>query len=398
MKKTTVHLLSAAITLSLSSAATAAAFQLLEQNASGLGVAYAGSAAVAENASTVFFNPAGLAQLSGIQLSAGVTGVGPSYRFQNQGSSGPLLGNGNGGDAGGWHAVPNLYLAGRVSPDISLGLGISSPFGLATSYDADWVGRTQAIKSEIRTVNVNPSLAYRVNERWSLGVGINYQTLNAEMTSYTPAGLYRVKGDDAAWGWNAGVLLNLSPAMRLGLSYRSAVDYRLSGSRSIGANSQAATADIKLPDSMVFSVWQQLSDRWEAMGDISYTRWSTLDKLQIVGAFGTDVEPFNYKNAWRVAWGAAYKANDAVKLKFGLAYDRTPVQENSRSARVPDNDRMWFSLGGQWAPRNYGVFDIGYSYLYVRNPGIEQSKLGTSLRGDYDAGAHLLGVQYSVGF
>lgn len=398
MKKTTVHLLSAAITLSLSSAATAAAFQLLEQNASGLGVAYAGSAAVAENASTVFFNPAGLAQLSGIQLSAGVTGVGPSYRFQNQGSSGPLLGNGNGGDAGGWHAVPNLYLAGRVSPDISLGLGISSPFGLATSYDADWVGRTQAIKSEIRTVNVNPSLAYRVNERWSLGVGINYQTLNAEMTSYTPAGLYRVKGDDAAWGWNAGVLLNLSPAMRLGLSYRSAVDYRLSGSRSIGANSQAATADIKLPDSMVFSVWQQLSDRWEAMGDISYTRWSTLDKLQIVGGFGTDVEPFNYKNAWRVAWGAAYKANDAVKLKFGLAYDRTPVQENSRSARVPDNDRMWFSLGGQWAPRNYGVFDIGYSYLYVRNPGIEQSKLGTSLRGDYDAGAHLLGVQYSVGF
>ena len=398
MKKTTVHLLSAAITLSLSSAATAAAFQLLEQNASGLGVAYAGSAAVAENASTVFFNPAGLAQLSGIQLSAGVTGVGPSYRFQNQGSSGALLGNGNGGDAGGWHAVPNLYLAGRVSPDISLGLGISSPFGLATSYDADWVGRTQAIKSEIRTVNVNPSLAYRVNERWSLGVGINYQTLNAEMTSYTPAGLYRVKGDDAAWGWNAGVLLNLSPAMRLGLSYRSAVDYRLSGSRSIGANSQAATADIKLPDSMVFSVWQQLSDRWEAMGDISYTRWSTLDKLQIVGAFGTDVEPFNYKNAWRVAWGAAYKANDAVKLKFGLAYDRTPVQENSRSARVPDNDRMWFSLGGQWAPRNYGVFDIGYSYLYVRNPGIEQSKLGTSLRGDYDAGAHLLGVQYSVGF
>lgn len=398
MKKTTVHLLSAAITLSLSSAATAAAFQLLEQNASGLGVAYAGSAAVAENASTVFFNPAGLAQLSGIQLSAGVTGVGPSYRFQNQGSSGALLGNGNGGDAGGWHAVPNLYLAGRVSPDISLGLGISSPFGLATSYDADWVGRTQAIKSEIRTVNVNPSLAYRVNERWSLGVGINYQTLNAEMTSYTPAGLYRVKGDDAAWGWNAGVLLNLSPAMRLGLSYRSAVDYRLSGSRSIGANSQAATADIKLPDSMVFSVWQQLSDRWEAMGDLSYTRWSTLDKLQIVGAFGTDVEPFNYKNAWRVAWGAAYKANDAVKLKFGLAYDRTPVQENSRSARVPDNDRMWFSLGGQWAPRNYGVFDIGYSYLYVRNPGIEQSKLGTSLRGDYDAGAHLLGVQYSVGF
>lgn len=398
MKKITVPIISAAITLAFSSAASAAAFQLLEQNASGLGVAYAGSAAVAENASTVFYNPAGLAQLSGIQLSVGMTGVGPSYRFQNQGSGGTLLGSGEGGNAGGWHAIPNLYVAGRAGSDVSLGLGISSPFGLATEYDAGWLGRTQAIKSEIRTINVNPSLAYRINDRLSLGIGLNYQTLNAEMTSYTPSGLYRVKGDDSAWGWNAGALLTLSPAMRLGLSYRSSVDYRLNGTRAVGTNSQSATADIKLPDSLTFSVWQQLSDRWEAMGDLSYTRWSSLDKLQIVGAFGTDIEPFNYKNAWRVAWGGAYKANDAVKLKFGLAYDRTPVQDASRSARVPDNDRLWFSLGGQWASRNYGIFDIGYTYLYVRNPSIEQNKLGTTLRGDYEAGAHLLGVQYSVGF
>lgn len=398
MKTMTMRSLPALLALAFSSAASAAAFQLWEQNASGLGVAYAGSAAVADNAGTVFFNPAGLTQLSGIQLSAGVAGVRPSYRFANQGSSGALLGSGNGGDAGSWAAVPNVYLAARLAPDWSLGLGISVPFGLATEYDANWLGRTQAIKSEIRTVNYNPSLAYRVNESVSLGLGINYQTIDAEMSSYTPAGVYRVKGDDAAWGWNAGALFTLSPAMRLGVSYRSAIDYRLSGTRSLGASSTAATADIKLPDTFILSVWQQVSDRWEAMGDWSYTRWSTIDKLQIRSNFGTEVEPFNYGNSWRIAWGAAYKATDAVKLKFGIAYDRTPVQDGFRTARVPDNDRLWLSLGGRWNGGIYGVVDLGYSYLYARDPGIEQNKLGTTLRGEYDASAHILGIQYSVGF
>lgn len=398
MKTMTMRSLPALLALAFSSAASAAAFQLWEQNASGLGLAYAGSAAIADNAGTVFFNPAGLTQLSGIQLSAGIAGVRPSYRFANQGSTGGLLGSGNGGDAGGWGGVPNVYLAARLAPNWSLGLGISVPFGLATEYDANWLGRAQAIKSEIRTVNYNPSLAYRLNDTVSLGLGINYQTIDAEMTSYTPAGLYRVKGDDAAWGWNAGALFTLSPAMRLGLSYRSAIDYRLSGTRSLGASSAAATADVKLPDTFILSVWQQVSDRWEAMGDWSYTRWSTIDKLQIRGSFGTDVEPFNYGNSWRIAWGAAYKANDAVKLKFGIAYDRTPVQDGFRTARVPDNDRLWLSLGGRWNAGAYGVVDLGYSYLYARDPGIEQSKLGTTLRGKYDASAHVLGIQYSVGF
>ena len=384
--------------LALAGNVQAAGFQLLEQNASGLGNAYAGSAAVAENASTIFYNPAGMSLLNGTQLSLGLSGVGPSYRFRNDASSGALLGSGDGGNAGGWHAVPNFYLASRLSERVSLGMGVSSPFGLATEYDNKWLGRVQAIKSEIRTVNYNPSLSYRLNDKVALGFGINYQTISAEMTSFTPLGLYRVKGDDHAWGWNAGALFTLSPSMRLGLSYRSTMDYRLSGTRSLGASSLPATADIKLPDTFTISVWQQLSDRWEAMGDLSYTRWNTLDKLAIRGSFGTDIEPFNYKNAWRLAWGAAYKLNDQGKVKFGLAYDRTPVQDASRSARVPDNNRYWLSLGGQWNAGAYGTFDLGYSYLYVPDPGIAQSKLGTTLRGDYEASAHILGLQYSVGY
>ncbi|MDP3540243.1 MAG: outer membrane protein transport protein [Azonexus sp.] len=398
MKKMTLRILPAMLLAAFSGAASAAAFQLWEQNASGLGTAYAGSAAVADNASTVFFNPAGMTQLSGFQFSAGVTGVGPSYEFRNEGSSG-LVGNGsNGGNAGGWAAVPNAYMSWQLTPSLFLGLGISAPFGLATEYqDSNWVGARQAVKSEIKTVNYNPSIAYRVNDKVSLGVGLNYQTIDSELTS----SLSRLKGDDAAWGWNAGALFTLSPAMRVGVSYRSTMDYTLEGNATTAVSSTPVRADVKLPDTFILSVWQQVSDRWEAMGDLSYTRWNSIKSLNVInrntGALLTS-ETFNYDSSWRFAWGAAYLANETMKLKFGFAYDRTPVSNVDRSARVPDNDRLWFSLGGQWKAGTLGKIDAGYSYLYVKDPSIDQNRAGTTLRGKYDASAHIVGVQYSVGF
>lgn len=392
MKKLTLRTVPALLLAVFSGAASAAAFQLWEQNASGLGTAYAGSAAVADNASTVFFNPAGMTQLKGMQLSAGVTGIGLSGKFNNQGSTAT---GGNGGDAGGWAAVPNAYLSWQLTPSLFVGFGVSAPFGLSTDYeDQNWVGRFQALKSEIKTINYNPSIAYRVNDKVSLGFGLNYQTIDAELTSTGS----RLTGDDAAWGWNAGALFTLSPAMRVGVSYRSAIDYRLEGS----ANGVLPIkADVKLPDTFILSVWQQVSDRWEAMGDLSYTRWNTVQSLNVINRNNGELltsEPFNYDNAWRFAWGAAYRSSDALKLKFGIAYDRTPVRDTYRSARVPDNDRLWFSLGGQWNAGNSGKVDLGYAYLYLKDPDIAQTKGANTLRGDYDVSVHLVGLQYSVGF
>lgn len=401
MKQMTMRALPALLMAVFSGATSAAAFQLWEQNASGLATAYAGSAAVADNASTVFFNPAGLTQLSGFQLSAGGAGVKPRFEFRNEGSSGLLGSAGNGGDAGAWSVVPNAYFSVQLAPNWFLGFGLSAPFGLSTEYEnSNWIGRYQALKSEIKTVNYNPSIAYKVSDKLALGLGVNYQTIDAEMTSATPLGAYRLKGDDSAWGWNAGALFTLSPAMRVGISYRSALAYTLEGTRSLGANSSAAKADIKLPDTFILSVWQQVSERWEAMGDLSYTHWSTLDKLNIRHAGGTDVEAFNYKDSWRFAWGAAYQASAASKVKFGIAYDRTPTTHNDRSARVPDNDRIWFALGGQYSAGKLGKIDLGYAYLYLKDPRVTQSKLNglSTLRGRYDDSAHVLGVQYSVAF
>lgn len=385
MNKMTLRALPALLLLAFSGAASAAAFQLLEQNASGLGTAYAGSAAVADNASTIYFNPAGMTQLGGYQLSAGLTGVRPSYEYRDQ------AGVKSGGDAGSWGAVPNAYLSGQLTKDLFVGVGVSAPFGLATEYDSAWAGRLIAINSKITTVNLNPSIAYRVNDKVSLGFGLNYQKIDAELTR-TGVDL---KGDDTSWGWNAGALFTLSPAMRVGVSYRSPIKYTLEGTLN---GSLPIRADVKLPDTFILSVWQQVSDRWEAMGDLSYTRWGSLDSLTVVsrnsGAPICAPEVFNYENSWRFAWGAAYKASQSAKVKFGIAFDRTPVRDQYRSPRVPDNNRLWLSLGGQWNTGSYGKVDVGYSYLYVLDPVISQP----GLLGKYDASAHVLGAQYSVGF
>jgi long-chain fatty acid transport protein len=397
MMKNTMRTLPALLLAAFAGGVSASSFQLLEQNASGIGTAFAGSAAEADNASVNFYNPAGLTQLPGMQTSVGVTLIQANYEFTNQGSS--PIGGGNGGNAGGLGVVPNAYFSWQLSPDVFLGFGVSSPFGLATEYDSNtWIGRVQAVKSEIKTINYNPSIAYRINDKVSVGFGLNYQTITAEMTSMAGANLYRVKGDDGSWGWNTGVLFTLSPAMRVGLSYRSAIKHELEGTRSLGAASVDAKAAIKLPDTFTLSVWQQVSDRWEAMGDFSYTNWSTLDKLNIVSSAATDVENFGYKDSWRLAWGAAYKMSDATKLKFGIAYDRTPTSNATRSARVPDNDRIWLSLGGQWALGRNSKVDVGYAYLYVKDPDIHQTKLGVTLNGSYSDSAHILGVQYSAAF
>lgn len=420
MNKMPLRLLPALLLVAFSGTAAAAGFQLWEQNASGLGTSYAGSAAVADNASTIFFNPAGMTQLKGVQVSVGVNAVDASFSFRNQGSygTGPFVsgqmpaGGGNGGDAGGWSAVPNAYLSWQLSPQWSVGLGLSSPFGLSTKYDdTNWIGRFHSLKSEIKTANVNPSVAYKVNDKVSLGFGLDYQRITAEMTSLVPTSptttaLYRVKGDADTWGWNAGALFTLSESMRVGMSYRSGFTHKLEGDRSVGANTISAKADLKLPDTFVMSVWQQISDRWEAMGDLSYTRWSVLNKLNVNYAGGTDIEDFNYRNSWRFAYGAAYKASEAWKVKFGIAYDRTPTTDGDRSARVPDNNRIWLSLGAQWKPSKDAALDIGYAYLYLRDPQINQAKsFGTNgaagtayLQGKYQDSGHVLGVQYSQGF
>src|SRR5574338_986423 len=289
-------LLAGALALGGAGAASAAGFQLLEQNASGIGNAYAGSAAVAENASTIFFNPAGMTQLQAREASVGLAAVRPSYEFSNTGSISGVL-SGDGGDAGGWGYLPNAYLSWALNKDVYVGLGLSAPFGLQTDYDDKWIGAAQAEHFDVMTIDVNPSVAWRVSDKLSLGAGASWQRLEVDyrrrVSIVTPATAGTTAKLDAAsdaGGWNLGALWTVSATTRLGFSYRSKVDHELEGDLKIGGTLAGfgpalttghAKAKVELPDTAIFSVAQKLDNRWEMLGDVSWTGWSSIDKLNI---------------------------------------------------------------------------------------------------------------------
>lgn len=432
MNKTmTPRVIPALIAIAFSGSAAAAGFQLLEQNASGLGNAYAGSAAVADNASTIYFNPAGMTQLQDREVSLGASVISANYQFNNTSSSTgtTLTGNSDGGTVG---VVPNAYMSWRLTKDIYAGLGIGAPFGLATKYDDRWYGAAQSIEFDIQTININPSVAWRANEWLSLGAGVNYQMLKAEYRKAAgtaapfAATTALLNLDGSAWGWNIGALMKITPATKVGLSYRSKVKYDLDGDvafsgtlaqsgATFGATSnRAVTATIELPDTIFLSATHQLNDRIELLGDISWTGWSSIPRVNIVNAQTTgpgavagrnmQVLDTEFRDTWRFAIGANYQLNDAWKLKAGLAYDQTPVKgPTTRLVSLPDNDRTWFSLGAQWKPSKSTTVDVSGAYLLVKDATIDNNQNSAStganrVVGNYDNQAFLFGVQFSMAF
>lgn len=415
-----------------SSYASAAGFQLLEQNASGLGNAYAGSAAVAENASTIFYNPAGMTQLQEHEVSGGLTAVGTSFKFTDNGSKVGTTLKGDGGDGGGWGFIPNGYLSWAVNKDLYLGVGVGAPFGMKTEYGNTWLGAAQAVSFDIKTYNINPSIAYRVNDAVSIGGGLNWQRLSADYIRKVgidpgfSASTMNLNLEGDSWGWNAGALFTLSPATKVGVSYRSSVKYDLSGNINVtgpiapinASGTSGAKADLTLPDIFILSGTHQLNNKWQMLGDVSWTGWSSIPKIDVIRTSGTNAGKIaqtldtDFRDTWRVAVGANYQYSETVKLKFGIAYDQTPVKsEATRLVSLPDNDRTWLSAGAQWTPKKGSTVDVGVTYLYLKDTSTNNNQPATGptpvaaaspsrgrVAGTYNDSAWILGVQYSMAF
>lgn len=440
--KTLPVVLAAAPLLGLSGHAVGAGFQLFEQTASGLGNAYAGSAAVAENAATIFYNPAGMTQLAGTQVSAGTVYIDLNTHFnngasRNPGNPVPLGGGaiptgffnknlGNTGASGGDAAfVPNFYLSTPLTKDLYVGVGLGATFGMRTAWGNTWTGRYMADTTDVKAINLNPSLAWRVNDTVSLGFGVDYQRFNALITSTLNGGaagdgIFHVSGsDDNSWGYNLGALFKLSPDTKVGVSYRSSVKHTLVGQYHIGiaptvaagvygfkATSGTARVNVELPDTFILSGTHQLNERWELLADVSRTGWSKLPELRIQFDNGsTDkVNTYNWRNTWRAAVGANYRYSDDLKLKFGVAFDQGVVSDAYRTPRLPDSDRYWLSLGAQYKVSKQGTLDVGYSYVKGKTAssnlgaGDTSSILTGVLNGEYKSSVQIVGVQYSHAF
>jgi long-chain fatty acid transport protein len=434
MKLRNASIASAVLGVFASASAWGSGFYLLEQNASGLGRAYAGTAAIADDASTVFYNPAGLARLEGVQLAAAASGVNINTRFHDAASVAALgqpLG-GSGGDAGGLSTIPALYLSVPFAGSMTFGIGVNAPFGLKTDYDAGWIGRFQALRSEVKTINVNPTLAWAPSPAIAIGVGLDYQRLQATLTSavnysavvyqgavqagiqggLTPQqaaaqaaallaatgpleGATRIEGDDTAWGFNVGALFDIGEATRIGLAYRSPVKHGVSGNARFQAPAtsipnaaliiQVAAGtlladgpvglSLKLPDTATASLVQKLGERATLSFDASWTGWSSVPELQIMRSGGTvlSTTPEQWKDTWRFALGGDCKLSASWTVRAGVAHDQAPVPDATRTPRLPDNDRTWLAVGAGWNPSTAVRVDLGYAHLFVKDAPLNQS-------------------------
>lgn len=373
--------------------AAASGFGLIESNADGQGAAYAGSGAVAENASTIFFNPAGMTLLPGRQIVGSVHAINFSARFDDGNPA-----TNDGGDAGDLSFVPNVYYAMPLAKGIWFGLGVNVPFGLKTEYDPNWTGNTSGIKSEMKTVNVNPSLAFRLSEQWSVGIGVNAMYIEADLTSMTGAGVLRVKGDDVSYGYNLGALWEVDRDTRIGLSYRSQVKHTLTGDITFSGNpalNSAGSAAITLPDTWTLSAYQRVSPRWALLADLSRTGWSSFQELRILRSNGSTlgVTPEHWKNTMRYSLGAHYQWSDRTKLRMGIGYDETPVPSAQyRTVRIPDNSRTWLAFGLGYRLSQNDTVDLAYSHLFVKDAPI------ATPAGLYRSKVDIVGVQYTHTF
>lgn len=407
------------LSLALASAAShgfASGFAINEQSVSSMGTAFAGRSSSADDASTVFGNPAGMARIKREQVSGGIALIQAKTAIGN--ASGSTRGS-NDGDMVPFIGAPMGYYVKPLDDNWSFGLGLYVPFGLVTDYERNFQGRYHGDRSEVRVVTLQPTLSYRFNEQLSIGFGPTINRIDGELTSAinnpipgAGDGKVKIKGDDTALGYNLGVLFELTPQTRFGLTYHSKVDYRLKGDTKVSGpgfviGSSAGTYDASLelttPESVDFSVTHELNADWTLYAGSTWTRWSRLEEIRadnkgvgglLAGNLSSISEPQNWHDTWAHAVGAAYKLNPQWTLRAGLAVDQSPTNNLDRSPRIPTGDRTILSLGAAWSPNEDMTVDLAYSYLMEDDADIERD----DYRSTYKNTAHGLGTQVTYRF
>jgi long-chain fatty acid transport protein len=382
--------------------ARSAGFFLQEQSAAASGRAFAGDAAAAEDASTIFYNPAGMTELQGrMQGEVGVYMIAPQARLSDQGST-FNVGGGGAQPAGGASSDQgfnpqtsgNLYAAAPVAHDLWIGLGVTVPFGLRDHYALNYFGRYDSTKTELRTVDVAPSAAYAINHWLSLGGGIDIQRADARLENALPNpsgvspstdGLFDAKGGDWGLGFNAGILLKPTNKIRLGFSYRSGVDHALKGSSTteipgVTNTAQDVTAHFKLPDVASFGAAWEVAPSLTLMGQVDYYGWSRFQEIRLVFADGTQQSiPANYHNTIGVSLGGEWRVASPWTLRAGIELDPTPTPGGNRGTAVPDSNRTWLAFGISYEFSDRLGVDMSYAHDLQGVAQIDRSKDFSSL-------------------
>tara|TARA_R110000796_G_scaffold252568_2_gene387936 strand:- start:33430 stop:34662 length:1233 start_codon:yes stop_codon:yes gene_type:complete len=375
-----------------------------EQSASSMGTGFAGRSSSAQDASTVFGNPAGMSKLDRAQVSGGFAAIHAKTDISNASSSAPGT---NDGDMVPFAAIPFGYYVRPLNEDWHFGLGIYVPFGVISDYESSFQGRYNGLESEVQVVTLQPTLSYKVNDRVSIGFGPTINRIEGTLTSavFTGTGSdgnVDIQGDDIGYGFNAGVLVDLSDSVALGVTYHSKVDYTLEGRTRVSGfpipvnGRYDAELEVSTPESVDVSLTYAHDDFWTFYAGTTWTRWSQFDQLVIENqGFSTVEEELNWSDTWAFAFGAAYQITPKVVLRTGLAFDRSPTNDADRTVRIPVGNRKILSLGAGWDATDDLTLDVAYAYLREDRASVsyEGSLTSPGYSADYRNSAHGLSAQ-----
>ena len=405
----------------------ASAFFIREQSAAAMGSAFADAAAGAGDPTYMFFNGAALGRQSGSSVAVVGTSVLSQARLRNGAArtftGAPIAGN-DGGDAGGFSAIPATYGTWDVSRDLGwseevrLGVAVNAPFGFETEYRDNWIGRYYAVQSRLRTINVNPIIAWLPFEGVSVAMGLQAQRIDAKLTNAIDFGSFgaasgvpgavpggqdgfaKLTGDDWGFGWTMGLLFEPGAGTRLGIGYRSHIRHELQGDARLrlddagigaalgqSAGTSAARANLTLPEIVSFGLHQQLDEDWSIMAEATWTRWS---RYRVLGVqFENQDLPDEYteedwRDTWFLAGGTSVRLDPEWTLRCGVAWDQSPVPSRTRTPRTPANSGIMLGLGVGWQPSPSVSLAAAFTHFFIESARInlESSSPGNAARGD----------------
>ncbi|MBP4031290.1 outer membrane protein transport protein [Aeromonas sp. PrichA-15] len=414
-------LIAAAVTLA-STQTFAAAFQLNEHSASGLGRAYAGEAAIADNAAVLSRNPAAMTTFDKMALSFSGTYIKPDVDVEGKIAGAiPASESDIAPDA----FVPASYFIQPLNNQWAWGIGLFSNYGLSTEYSKTFAAGAGAGDTELLTFNINPNIAYRINSSFSVGAGINAVYAAAELNRYAGAlsaaipgansdtRLAHLKGDTWGFGWNVGTLYEINENNRLALTYRSQVDLSFDGDFQ-GATSLNRVVDgnlkLDLPAQAEFAGYHRLNQQFAVHYSVNWTDWSAFQELKATSS-GCNMpgqpgvclnKPEKFKDSTRYSLGGTWYVNPSWEARIGFAYDNTPIEPEYRSLSIPDSDRVWYSAGATYHIDKDMSVDFGMAYLDGKevdvNEGLRSHDDGLRWKGTSHGNAFLASAQFNMKF
>lgn len=409
----------------------AAAFQLWEQDGASVGNYHAGRAAIAEDASTAYYNPAGLVRIPNQQLVLGVVPITTDFLFdgtiavEKVDDNAPMATKAQGGSL---NFVPDLHYAAPLLENLVFGLSVVVPYGLQTNYGNQSIVRYAATTTSLQVINIAPSLGFAITNKLSVGFGADIEYSEAKFdlvatvfdSEFDTDATNNFSGNGL--GYHAGILYQFTPQTRIGLAYHSKVTHDFTGTSKftgmlanftdetlppeISNDNVETTATV--PATTTLSLFSAIHPLWDIMGTVSYTQWSVFKDVILYNVSGVDedvnlsdtitvVIPQNYRNTWNYSIGANYHVNERWLIRTGAGYDQTPSNNEYRNLQLPDGNRIAFALGTHFQATKTLGFDIGWTHFFTNTVPIDVTQpVGgqvTTTDGDVTGNADVYGFQ-----